>query len=221
MEKNNKTQGTKRLWVSKLKNRNAKMLKEIMIKGTVELKEEILEMYEKLKEEWCEKDISKGEKKEVEEFLSIEMKIEEVSPNWIKVKYHVNEKGEEDIWEYLDGEFVWEQLFTRDVAKREIGKIEWMEMIKYEQWEKIIKECWWDIEWQWRKENWNTVDKLWKKFCGFRSPYDGKFLNIVLASNYWLPQSRDDTARYIKFNDNGWLNNRFNRSLGFSVRCVS
>lgn len=40
-------------------------------------------------------------------------------PQKIKVKYHLNEEGKEDIWEYLEWEFVWEQLFTRDAGMRE------------------------------------------------------------------------------------------------------
>ena len=227
MEKDNtKTQGTKRLWVSKLKNRNVKMLKEIIVKGSEELKEEILEMYDKLKKVWYEKDLSKVEKKEIEDFLSKKIiKIEEVKEekinkyvekykeikklienklyieiaglkvmknnfkvdskgwkeivdqNWVKVR--VNDGW--DIWEYVGGDFDWEQLFTRDAADREVGKIKWIRMIKEwekeeeKEWSKIIKACWWETE---QEQGKNTVDKLWKKFCGYRNHNDGQFRHV-------------------------------------------
>ena len=141
----------------------------------------------------------------------------------IKVKYHVNDKGKEDIWEYLDGEFVWEQLFTWDAAKREVDKVKWIRMIKEwekeeeKEWSKIIKACWWETK---QKQSRNTVDKLWIKFCGYRNPRNGKFRNIGYKSLYWLPQSSDGRALYIWFKDLVWGNDQYDKVFGFSLRCA-
>lgn len=118
--------------------------------------------------------------------------------NWVKYK----ESIKEDVWEYTEWKYKWEQLFTRLSALRETKK-QWIRMLMWEEWEKITKKI-----------------RLHTKYCGYRIN-DNIFININKKSYYWIPLDiSGDIAMFIEFKDINWDYSWDNKYLGMSVRWV-
>ena len=123
-----------------------------------------------------------------------------------EVKVKVNTKW--DIWEYMDGKYKWQQLFTRISAIRE-SKLQWVRMLNKDEWKIIKKETWW-----------KTNKKM---FCGHRENLG--FFNLIGHEWFsWLSEeddkSDDGKAWCIWFGEDGYYNMRFYKSSAWSVRCI-
>ena len=103
---------------------------------------------------------------------------------WVEQKMKIKENKEWDIWECIDSEFEWEQFFTQDAANREVERL-WLKLIEFEEWQKIIKECWWKTN---EEESNKIINKLKLKLCGNFDFSNNALHNIDNATYYWLSQ---------------------------------
>ena len=130
--------------------------------------------------------------------------------NWIKYK----ESFSGDIWEYLDGDFQWEQLFTWYAARRESEK-QWLRMLEYKEWEKIIAEIEWSLKIEQVKK---TIKQLYIKYSWY-GLNNMKF--IQWWAHFWLLEKYSDcSARYLCFRDEKRIYERSYKVYCSSARCV-
>lgn len=115
--------------------------------------------------------------------------------SFLKVKYHLNGKWEEEIWEYLEGNLKWEQLFTYDAALRETANA-WKIMPWGMEWYKICKQINSDISYV--VEPFKDIlirETLWIWMCGY---YEWTSKKIVLNGTWfwaiWEKWSEDNNC---------------------------
>ena len=129
---------------------------------------------------------------------------EVTDPNGVKVL----ENKEWDVREYLEGDCKWEQLFTQDSALRETNKAGKTLPASWTTYRDIIE----------KKYKWNYQDFLKGEnmlFPGWRNPDSKKFDNMDEGFNL-----RCADGSYFNGNRNKRNNYIWNRSYGFSVRCL-
>ena len=131
-----------------------------------------------------------------------------VSTNWIEVMIRgrlmkVNPEG--DIWEFTDGEYKGEQLFTYDAAERET-KIAREVIPDKDLFHELLKK-----------------DELYKRmpFAGYRHYTDGSLSTQGTHGYYWASTISGTNANYLYFNSSAvYPASTSNRAYGFAVRCL-
>ena len=114
-----------------------------------------------------------------------------ITDDWSSTKVKISPRS--DILEYLEWDYKWEQLFTRDAAMREVENIWGVRMLNSEEWEKILIGIWWEKG----KTNKEKLIKLWVVLCGEGS-FRHDISNLDIEVNYWVSKSKrsDVVIRY-------------------------
>ena len=134
----------------------------------------------------------------------IERKNEITDVNWIKAK--VNKEG--DIREYIEGDHVWQQLFTRESVVRETKKAGKQPVVSCTVYQDIIE----------RKYHGNYQDFLIGEkiaFCGLYHANRNEFEHIGHAFYFWCQDNSVFYGRGTMPNTAYW-----NKFCAFSVRCA-
>lgn len=97
-----------------------------------------------------------------------------ISPNGVRVK----ENPEEDVWEFLDWAYVWEQLFKYKAAIRETEKAGKQMPYVWEVYKNMLEK-----KYQWNYEAFFAGENI--KFCGWRNQLTKKFDNIDQEFSMW------------------------------------
>jgi len=129
---------------------------------------------------------------------------EMISPNGIKVKVN----PEWDVREYVEGDCVWEQLFTARAALREVKKAGKKLPVSWIVYETIIAK-----KYKWDYQDFLKGEKI--KFCGWYSSRDKKFRSIGGDFGVRFAGSSNFVGD-IK----GWIHNQWDEGCGLSVRCL-
>jgi hypothetical protein len=130
------------------------------------------------------------------------------SKDWNKIKIHKNcylENPEKDIWEFLDGKYIGEQLFTWDAAMRETKKAG-KRIPTDEEFSILLK----------TKEDMKNI-----AFSGYRSA-DGSFANRTTDAYIWSSSQSGANAwnRYLYSSYATVYRHTGSKAHGFSVRCL-
>jgi hypothetical protein len=130
------------------------------------------------------------------------------SKDWNKIKIHKNcylENPEKDIWEFLDGKYIGEQLFTWDAAMRETKKAG-KRIPTDEEFSILLK----------TKEDMKNI-----AFSGYRSA-DGSFAGRTTYAGIWSSSQSGANAwhRYLNSSYATVVRDTDSKADGFSVRCL-
>jgi len=137
--------------------------------------------------------------------------------DWVKVL--INKK--EDITEFLDWDFKWEQLFTFDAMIRETKKV-WKKVPTKDEWWQIIKYINPNIriEWWWQDDT-SVRERLWLKLAGYRYRSNAYYYGRGWYGNYWSSSPNSIYGYGVNLNSTQVYPLIYNfSSYGFSVRCL-
>jgi len=130
-------------------------------------------------------------------------------PNGVKVK----ENPEWDVWEYVEGKYKWEQLFTQDSALREANKAGKTLPASWTTYRDIINK-----KYEWNYQDFFYQDSLkWENmiFAGWRTPDGKEFYGIDGGFDLRCADGSDFHG-----GRNEWAHSRWDKDYGFSVRCL-
>lgn len=129
-----------------------------------------------------------------------------VSPNGIRIK----ENTEADIWEFLEGEYIGEQLFKYKAAIREIDKVGKKLPYSWEVYKDILEQ-----KYQWDYQNFFVWENI--KFCGWRNQLTQNIDNLNEEFNMWC----GDAGFFTGHRTWKWHRTYWDRWFGTSIRCLA